>query len=229
MHVAVRRAGEFRSVRFPAWAPIQNEAYPPNVFMVLVVPISMGTAGRQIRAGPARWLRGPGRTALTTPDGLHGPPRAEIVQEAQIFAVTETTAHAVTARARSSTPPSGGARCARIRRLTRAQSARVELASRARRAAFEWPRGRRRRARIPARPGASRRSALAPRERPASARSTCAFCAGRQRRLHFDLLFARQLPAHVNRTMFFTRGDGRVVVQLPDNYPADSHSACKFI
>ena len=112
MHVAVRRAGEFRSVRFPAWAPIQNEAYPPNVFMVLVVPISMGTAGRQIRAGPARWLRGPGRTALTTPDGLHGPPRAEIVQEAQLFAATETTAHAVTARARSSTPPSGGALCA---------------------------------------------------------------------------------------------------------------------
>ena len=109
MHVAVRRAGEFRSVRFPAWAPIQNEAYPPNVFMVLVVPISMGTAGRQIRAGPARWLRGPGRTALTTPDGLHGPPRAEIVQEAQIFAVTETTAHAVIAgtfRDRFPLPPS---------------------------------------------------------------------------------------------------------------------------
>ena len=122
-------------------------------------------------------------------------------------------------RARSSTPPSGGARCARIRRLTRAQSARVELAARARRAAFERPRGRPRRARIPARPGASGRSALAPRERRASARSTCAFCAGRQRRLHFDLLFARQLPAHVHRTIFFTRDDGRVVVQLP-NYPA---------
>ena len=162
MHVAVRRAGEFRSVRFPAWAPIQNQAYPPNVFMVLVVPISMGTAGRQIRAGPARWLRGPGRTALTTPDGLHGPPRAEIVQEAQIFAVTETTAHAVTARARSSTPPSGGARCARIRRLTRAQSARVELAARARRAAFERPRGR-------AFPPAPARAG-ARRSRPASAR-----------------------------------------------------------
>ena len=49
------------------------------------------------------------------------------------------------------------------------------------------------------------------------------------RRLHFALLFTRQLPAHVHRTIFFTRDDGRVVVQLPDNYPADSHSACKFI
>ena len=49
------------------------------------------------------------------------------------------------------------------------------------------------------------------------------------RRLHFALLFTRQLPAHVHRTIFFTRDDGRVVVQLPDNYPADSHSACKII
>ena len=49
------------------------------------------------------------------------------------------------------------------------------------------------------------------------------------RRLHFALLFTRQLPAHVHWTTFFTRDDGRVVVQLPDNYPADSHSACKFI
>ena len=50
-----------------------------------------------------------------------------------------------------------------------------------------------------------------------------------ERRSHFDLLFVQELPTNVKRATFVAWDDGRVVVQLPRNYPAAAHSACVFI
>ena len=54
------------------------------------------------------------------------------------------------------------------------------------------------------------------------------YIGGRRRRRHGDVFFAAQLPRGVHRALFFIRDCGRVVVQLPHNYPAVAHSTLFF-
>ena len=51
---------------------------------------------------------------------------------------------------------------------------------------------------------------------------------GRRRR-HGNVFFAAQLPGGVHPDIFSARDYGRVVVQLPHNYPAAAHFALLFI
>ena len=68
-----------------------------------------------------------------------------------------------------------------------------------------------------------------PRNRLAAALTAMHYIGGRRRRRHGDVFFAAQLPDCVNRAVVFIRDCGRVVVQLPHNYPAAAHFALFFI
>ena len=110
------------------------------------------------------------------------------------------------------------------RRTATAEAAVVEHAARARRAAIERPRGRR------------RRSAAPPRERGLASAPLRRGHAGGARLYEMAAtdvtamyFFAAQLPSGMHPDIFFARDDGRVVVQLPHNYPAAAHCALFFI
>ena len=68
-----------------------------------------------------------------------------------------------------------------------------------------------------------------PRNRLAAALTALHYIGGRCRRRHGDVFFPAQLPRGVHRALFFIRDCGRVVVQLPHNYPAVAHSALFLI
>ena len=64
-----------------------------------------------------------------------------------------------------------------------------------------------------------------PRNYPAATHSTLAFAWDNRHPYHGDVFFPAQLPGGVHRPLFFAQDYGRVVVQLPHNYPAAAHFA----